>query len=341
MLFIYLQTNDFTMKPTTLLSVKNVFKTIFYTLFVLMSATLLYSCSSDPAVDVPKKTASLVVTPTQVANVAAAGANAMVAITTNQSSWSATSDKDWCRVTAKTDKGFTLVVDANSTTSNRSGTVTVSAGEATPVKISVSQLGVNAQLSVSPTQVTDVIADGGGAKITVSTNQSSWSATSDKDWCKVSGVTEKDFTIVVDANSATEARSATVTVSAGNATAVKISVSQLGAAHALSISPEVYSIEFSAASQSEEFVYSVATNLSSWNVTLTTTEATWCRVSKDAANNRFTITADANSSTSSRGGAVVTVSAGNAAPLKITVNQKAKSTQDSEDYEYGEGEGWD
>lgn len=286
--------------------------------------------------------AVLSVSSTQVTNVAAAGGNSKITVSTNQSSWSATSDNTWCKVTAKTGEDFTIVVDANSTTSARSATVTVTAGSATPVKISVSQLASSSPtLSVNPTQVTNVAAAGGNTKITVTTNQSSWSATSDNPWCKVTAKTGGDFTIAVDANNATSARSAIVTVSAGSATPVKISVTQLGTAPMLSISPTTSNIVFTASAKNEQFTYTVTTNLPSWDVKVTTAGATWCKVTKDVANNRFTITAEANDSKSPRGPAIVTISAGSAIPLQITVNQRANTSQDSEDFEYGEGEKWD
>lgn len=314
-----------------------------YIITLLFIAIFGMACSSEPEVEVPKEKPTLSVLPTQFTNVPTSGGRAEISITSNQSSFEATSDKDWCKLTLEgTTANFSIVVLANTTGSARNATVTVTAGKATPVKISVSQLGeTSPQLSVSPTQITNIAATGGNAKITVTTNQSSWDATSDNTWCKVTGKTDKDFTIVVDANSSSAARSAVVTVSAGSATPVKITVSQLGAAPSLSISPAVYTVVFSATSASEEFVYNVTTNLSSWDVKVTTTGTSWCKVSKDVANNRFTITADPNDSSTPRGGAIVTISAGSATPLQITVNQKSKSTQDSEDFGYGKGEKWD
>ena len=70
-------------------------------------------------------------------------------------------------------------------------------------------------------------------------------------------------------------------------------------------------------------------------------EATWCKVTKEIANNRFTVTAIANEGATPRGPAIVTVTAGSATPLQITVNQKADTSQGSEDFDYGEGSGWD
>jgi hypothetical protein len=64
-------------------------------------------------------------------------------------------------------------------------------------------------------------------------------------------------------------------------------------------------------------------------------------VNKDAGNSRFTIAADANPTTSPRGPATVTVTAGTALPLQIIVNQRSNTTQESEDFGYGDEQQWD
>jgi len=186
-----------------------------------------------------------------------------------------------------------------------------------------------------------VVANGGTTVISVTTNQTSWSASSDETWCKVTDKTAGQFTIAVDPNSTASTRDATVTVSAGIATPVKITLIQQGAAPTLSLSPAAGTIVFAASSQDEQFIYSVTTNLSTWEVEVTPAEASWCKVTKDTGNSRFTIKADANLSTSSRGPATVTVTAGSATPQQITVNQRANTSQESEDYEYGDEEIWD
>ncbi len=196
-------------------------------------------------------------------------------------------------------------------------------------------------LTVSPAQSISVEATGGSSVISVSTNQGSWSAGSSQSWCKISDKTAGQFTIAVDPNATATVRDATVTVNAGKATPVKIALSQQGAAPTLSLSPAAGTIVFAASPQEQQFTYQVTTNLTSWEVVVTPAEATWCKVTKDAGNSRFTITAETNRSTSSRGPATVTVTAGSATPQQITVNQRANTSQESEDYEYGDEEIWD
>ena len=196
-------------------------------------------------------------------------------------------------------------------------------------------------LTVSPTQTINMTANGGNSVISVTTNQTSWSASSDKTWCKVSDKTTGQFTLVVDPNSSASSRDAIIMVNAGKATPVKITLAQLGATPTLSLSPAAGTIVFSAAAKEESFAYTVMTNLTTWEVVVTPVEATWCKVTKDAGNNRFTIAADPNPTTSPRGPATVTVTAGTAPPLQIIVNQRANTSQDSEDFNYGEEGRWD
>jgi hypothetical protein len=196
-------------------------------------------------------------------------------------------------------------------------------------------------LAVSPSQTINMTAIGGTSVISVTTNQTSWNASSDKTWCTVSDKTTGQFTIVVDPNGTAVVRDATVTVNAGKATPVKITLSQHGAAPTLSLSPTSGTIIFSATAKEAPIAYTVTTNLTTWEVVVTPVEATWCKVTRDAGNSRFTIAADPNPTTSPRGPATVTVTAGTALPLQIIVNQRANTSQESEDFGYGDEQKWD
>jgi hypothetical protein len=87
--------------------------------------------------------------------------------------------------------------------------------------------------------------------------------------------------------------------------------------------------------------YTVTTNLTTWEVVVTPVEATWCKVTRDGGDSRFTIAVDANPTTSPRGPATVTVTAGTALPLQIIVNQRANTSQETEDFGYGDEQKWD
>ena len=65
-----------------------------------------------------------------------------VVVTTNQQSWDATSDQTWCTITKETNQ-FTVSATANTTATKRTATITVTAGNATPKTILVTQAGFN------------------------------------------------------------------------------------------------------------------------------------------------------------------------------------------------------
>lgn len=209
------------------------------------------------------------------------------------------------------------------------------------VEVPKEEKPVQPVLSVSPAQAIIAAATGGNFVISVTTNQTSWSANADKEWCKITDKTAGNFKIAVDPNASTTTRDATVTVTAWEAPPVKISLSQQGAAPSLSLSPEAGTIVFSAAAKEAPFTYTVITNVTAWEVKVTPAEATWCKVTKDAVNNRFSVVADTNPFSSARGPATVTVTAGSVTPLQIIVNQRANTSQKSEDFGYGEDGKWD
>lgn len=88
----------------------------------------------------------------------------------------------------------------------------------------------------------------------------------------------------------------------------------------LSVSPNA-AINFTAGAQpSEAVTITVTTNQASWDAV---SNQTWCNVTKDVANNRFTVSATPNTATTSPPDATITVKAGDATPVTIAVTQNA------------------
>lgn len=79
--------------------------------------------------------------------------------------------------------------------------------------------------------------------------------------------------------------------------------------------PVVFSAE-----ATESFTFTVETDQRSWTVA---SDQTWCKVSKKADGVSFTVTALVNSSTEAPTAAVVTVTAGDATPVRIDATQAA------------------
>ena len=151
-----------------------------------------------------------------------------ITVATNVSTWNAVSDQTWCTVTKGTNE-FTVTAAANTTTNERTATITVSAGNASKMIIAVTQLGIVPELSVSTNETIIFTKDGDAydmQTITVSTNQPSWDATSDVAWCTVDKGTDQ-FTIIVQPfEYNNSSRTAAIRVTAGDAPTVTMSVRQ-------------------------------------------------------------------------------------------------------------------
>ncbi|WP_295940688.1 BACON domain-containing protein [uncultured Alistipes sp.] len=169
-------------------------------------------------------------------------------VSTNQSTWSAESNKSWCSVTEnKSAKTFTISALANtSETAPEAATVTVKTQGIAPITITVTQAAFEGEdyLSIDPVlSAIEFSADGAKAfdgdnevtpTFTVATNQSTWSAESNKTWCTVTeNKSAGTFTISAAANTSTTApEAATVTIKAGEMEPVTIAVTQRAAAPA-------------------------------------------------------------------------------------------------------------
>ena len=157
----------------------------------------------------------------------------------------------------------------------------------------------------------------GQALFTVETNQNKWYAIPDNGWVKVSK-SDNFFTLSADTHTALTTRSARVNVMAGNAPPFVINVQQTGQPHSLTVMPTDRIINFPEAGGARTFT--VTTNVGTWTVS---SDKTWATVSK--VNNTFIISAEANTDMTAPEDATVTVTAGDAPPVTITVKQAAAS----------------
>lgn len=127
---------------------------------------------------------------------------------------------------------------------------------------------------------------------TVDTNRP-WSVTvtPENGWCFVEKLT-KGFIVKAKTNTSLDASpEATITVSAGDKVEpIIIKANQFGATPTISVSPNTDPIMFSSAA-TESFVYTVSTNLTSWEVKAV--DESWCKIT-NKTDTGFTITAVAN-----------------------------------------------
>jgi len=275
------------------------------------------------------------------------GGSTTFTVVTNQSSWKVFPDKTWVKI-SKSDNQFTVSADpVTGFVGPEAAEITVIAGKgmATSIRIGVQQRGEIQSLQVTPSNIRAIEFSGDGATatsggttvqpvFTVSTNVGSWKAESDQAWLTV---IEQDntFTLTAAYNYSLEPpATATVTVSAGDAVPVVITVTQAGGAlPSLEVEPsDIRAIEFSGDGETAtsdgnivQPVFTVTTNWSTWEAV---SDQMWLTVIKQE--NTFTLTAAYNSSLEPPATATVTVSAGDATPVVITVTQAGGEPLDIE-----------
>ena len=232
-----------------------------------------------------------------------------VTINTSAPSWNATKEASWITLTPQ---GNTLKVSVEANTgANRSAQITVTAGNAPPVTVSVTQKEKQHTLSVSPSSLEFTYNETSQKSVTVTTSASSYSASTNVSWIMLN-LQGSTLRVSVTANSGTSSRSGTITISAGNAPNRTVSVMQTGQSNTLSVSPTSLAFTYNETSQK---TVTVTTSASSWSAS---PSASWITISKLSTSFRVSVTA--NSSTSSRSG-TITISAGNAPDRTVTVTQ--------------------
>lgn len=172
---------------------------------------------------------------------------------------------------------------------------------------------VGSSLTVSPTSVS-FAAGASSTPVTVTANVS-WTVTDNQTWLSVaptSGTSNGSFTLSATANTGTASRSGTVTVTGGGLTRT-IAVSQAGqAANNLTLSTS--SLSFAATASSSPV--NVTANVS-WTVT---DNQSWLSVSPASGSNNgsFTVSATANTASTTRSGTVTVSGGGLTRTLAVT-----------------------
>ncbi len=158
-------------------------------------------------------------------------------IITDAESWSIVNQSDWINLSTSSGTQTTALVTVSVTTVTpefRSDTLVISAGNATPVKVFVTQEGTEFIYSLSATaEDMSFSRTGSEERIKISTTAPDWEISDDVDWISYDNETgesgESYVTITASKYEGTEARSGTITINAQYAPTVEITVGQRGA----------------------------------------------------------------------------------------------------------------
>jgi endoglucanase len=199
-------------------------------LFFILSIFILVGCGGEEEEGVVN---SLSVSRTDLP-IGPAGGTVTVNVFTNAASWKIINPgSDWLTISPATGGNaatVTLSVDTRTATP-RITTLTLTAGNAKPIEIKVTQAASNFLFDLS-SDLADLSfsSPGGSTPLKVTTSAPNWTLTADADWLEFSAVTGTSgaTTISVTAleNDTEATRATTITISADDAPSVSIAVSQ-------------------------------------------------------------------------------------------------------------------
>ena len=239
----------------------------------------------------------------------------VITITTNVVAWSYVESDDWVDAYKKTGEADVLYVKVKNytdTSSPRTGSITIKAGEATPVTITVEQKAKKIDVLTANPESLEFQANESGTKTIaiVTDSKEGWSVKTENQWITLSKV-ENTIEVKVGANTSANDRNGTIIVNAGNAPEKRIPVKQSGET-TLKLSTKDLSFGYAASSGN----VTVETNAGQW--TSSTDASSWISLSQPNSS-RLTVTVTRNTTGSSRSGNV-TVKANNKEE-RITVTQ--------------------
>jgi alpha-tubulin suppressor-like RCC1 family protein len=260
-------------------------------------------------------------------NAVATASTGTLTLNTNNT-WTASSNVTWLKVSptngnAGTNIAISFTVDANTTTSTRSGIITFSAGGLSQT-FTITQAGAVVNTLTLSANAQNVVATASTGTLTLNTNNS-WTASSNATWLKISptsgnGGTNVTIGFAVDANPTTSTRSGIITFSAGTLTQT-FTITQAGAV--------VNTLTLSANAQNVVATSSTGgLTLNTNNTWTASSNVKWLKVSPTSGNAGTNVTigftVDINPTTATRSG-IITFSAGTLTQT-FTVTQAALVT---------------
>lgn len=237
--------------------------------------------------------------------------------------WSISSNQSWLSASPSSSNGSAWITltatSANTNTTKRVATITVSATGVTSQTITVEQDGSATVFSVSPTTI-NVGSSSGTTSFTVTSNIS-WTTLIDQSWVTISptsGTTTSLVNVNYGANTSTTERTSTITINGTNGDKKYVQIVQAGVAKSLSVSKSSLNVTEVA---NNTATFDITSN-TSWNIS---SSQTWLSVSPSGGVNDASITVKTmeNNPFAVTRNAIVTISADGLADKTISVTQAA------------------
>ena len=155
------------------------------------------------------------------------GGKKSVDVNTNVKTWEASTSVDWMSIVGRSKVDFSVKVEKyTDPTRNRVGEITITAGDAKPITLTVTQLAPSPNtLSVTPVNITFASGETGYKTVTVTTDATSWDATTTATWLTLPKQGNTIRVTPAGLNTG-ETRSAEIRVTAGSANPVLVTVTQ-------------------------------------------------------------------------------------------------------------------
>lgn len=300
---------------------KKMFKwALFAALGFAVAATTTACGDDEPAQD------SLSVAPNETLVFAADQNSAkQLTVTTNVTDWKAKPDASWCHVEKSGDKLDVSVDPYTSTAADRTTKITIIAGNAKPVEINVRQVKASntiVSLRVSPHALTFGPNESGAKTLKVSCD-GRWEVSTEATWCHITRA-DAEVKISVDPYTATnQHRSTLVVFTATGAKPVEIPVVQTPSLVGITLSATPLELTFEA-DQADGQAVSVITNAADWSFK---SDHAWCQA--EQSEDKKTLTVKATANPGEERVARITLTAGDAEPVTITVTQHAAQVDTS------------
>lgn len=267
-----------------------------------------------------------------------------IEINTNVSKWAFRESAQWIKVKRENGKLTVTVDDHVKDNTSRYGFIVVIADNLPWEIINIEQISSTNDgeeyLDVTPKNLKFNTVDRESKSFNILTNAATWTFHQSADWFHPQKNKDQIIITVDDNNESENSRFGTIIVSSGELKPVTLNIEQFGEKDNLDVSPK--SLKFSSIDGTEKSLV-ITTNVSTWAFEQS---AEWFHVKK--SNDKLMVTVDENTKTDGSRSGTITITAGKAPEVVVSIEQTSASSSSVSRVEFeksGEvilnpGQGW-